>query len=197
MTDLLPGDYTYIRSIDEPGLISGEESYPVEVVNAMNPNGFPPHVLRLKPRQVIMLLRNLDTSRGLANGTRLIIDRVFRRCVMATIITRGTFFGRQVYIPPVILENRSPKGTIVFTRRQLPVRTAYAMTINKSQGQTLERVGVYLPRPVFAHGQLYVALSRAKDPANISVLSRPFRTAVPSDLAHRATVNVVDRSLLL
>ena len=34
------------------------------------------------------------------------------------------------------------------------------MTINKAQGQTLERVGIYLPEPCFTHGQLYVAASR-------------------------------------
>lgn len=45
-------------------------------------------------------------------------------------------------------------------RRQFPVRLCYGMTINKSQSQTLDRVGVYLREEVFGHGQLYVAFSR-------------------------------------
>lgn len=38
------------------------------------------------------------------------------------------------------------------------------MTINKSQGQSLSRVGLFIPRPVFGHGQLYVAWSRSGEP---------------------------------
>ncbi len=55
-------------------------------------------------------------------------------------------------------------------RRQFPIRLEFAMTINKSQGQTMDKIGLYLPQPVFAHGQLYVALSRARSMDSIKVL---------------------------
>jgi ATP-dependent DNA helicase PIF1 len=47
------------------------------------------------------------------------------------------------------------------------------MTVNKAQGQTIPTVGVYLPEPVFSHGQLYVALSRATARSNIKILAVP------------------------
>ncbi len=56
-----------------------------------------------------------------------------------------------------------------FARKQFPLRLAYAMTINKSQGQTLSHVGLHLVNDFFSHDQLYVAFSRAKAPTNIKV----------------------------
>jgi ATP-dependent DNA helicase PIF1 len=55
-------------------------------------------------------------------------------------------------------------------RRQFPVRPAFAMTINKAQGQTLKMVGIFLPKPVFTHGQLYVAMSRIGCPEGVKLL---------------------------
>ena len=47
-----------------------------------------------------------------------------------------------------------------FKRRQFPLQLAYCMTIHKSQGQSFEKMGIYIDKPLFTHGQLYVALSR-------------------------------------
>ena len=47
---------------------------------------------------------------------------------------------------------------------------SYAMTISKSQGQSLDCVGLYLPTPVFSHGQLYVAASRVKSKSGLKIL---------------------------
>jgi len=55
-------------------------------------------------------------------------------------------------------------------RRQFPVRPAFAMTINKVQGQTLKMVDIFLPEPVFTHGQLYVAMSSIGCPEGMKLL---------------------------
>ncbi|XP_057456195.1 uncharacterized protein LOC130747313, partial [Lotus japonicus] len=70
----------------------------------------------------------------------------------------GTNVNDKVHILRMDLVPSDSKFPIKFRRRQFPIVICFAMTINKSQGQALSQVGLFLPRPVFTHGQLYVAL---------------------------------------
>ncbi|GFU47502.1 ATP-dependent DNA helicase [Trichonephila clavipes] len=63
-------------------------------------------------------------------------------------------------------------STIPFKRLQFPIRLAFVMSINKSQGQTMYICGLDLENPCFSHGQLYVACSRVGKPSNLFVLAK-------------------------
>jgi hypothetical protein len=85
-------------------------------------------------------------------------------------IVSGSHVGDIVCLPRINLTcNESKTFSLKFVRRQFPVKVAYCITINKSQGQTFNRALVVMPTPVFAHGQLYVALSRVGTPEGLRV----------------------------
>jgi ATP-dependent DNA helicase PIF1 len=161
----------------------------VEHLNGLTTAAMPPHALRLKRGVPLLLLRNIDPAGGLCNGTRLLFVAVHGGSVMEAVIATGRHKGKRVFMPRMALYPTEGDFPFNWCRRQFPVKLAFATTINKSQGQTLGRVVVYLRQHVFGHGQLYVAASRVRGPEHI-------RFALP-EAANCGVRNVVYREALV
>ena len=188
LIEKLPGEQVIYYSADETLDLQQSLEHPMEVLKVIESGALPPHVLTLKVGAPIMLLRNLDALNGLCNGTRLIVKSLMRNLIEATIET-GAFAGSVVCIPKIKLFS-AETDAMQFQRIQFPIRLAFAMTINIAQGQTLDRAGLYLPKPVFSHGQLYVALSRVRQKESIKILIGK-SSSIPAQYAKNHTRNVV------
>jgi ATP-dependent DNA helicase PIF1 len=202
-SDLLPTNYKIYLSHDSVSDNTDNNNlfFTVEYLNSLDFSGIPPHELKLKENQPVILLRNISNHKGLCNGTRMIIKSkiinfinkdfkflnflgMFDYIVELEFI-HGPKKGQRQLIPRMKLNPSDNSLPFEFIRKQFPIKPAYAITINKSQGQTLNKVGLYLPDSCFAHGQFYVGMGRVQDATKIFVSS-------PTNL----TRNIVYREIL-
>ncbi|XP_019168884.1 PREDICTED: ATP-dependent DNA helicase PIF1-like [Ipomoea nil] len=140
-----------------------------EFLNSIRVSALPNHTLNLKTGSPVMLMRKIDHSLGLCNGTRLIITKLADHVIEGELLISPNK-GTKVLIPRMSMSPSDPRLPFKFQRRQFPLMLSYAMTINKSQGQTLTHVGLILKKPVFVHGQLYVAASRVNNQDGLKIL---------------------------
>ncbi|GBN08688.1 hypothetical protein AVEN_73486-1 [Araneus ventricosus] len=144
----LTGASQIYKSVDTTVETNQAVDYPTEFLNSLEHSGIPAHKLELKIGAHIMLLRNLDPP-ALCNGTRLIVKKLMTNVIEAVILT-GHSAGKDVFIPRI---PHIPSDVLFeFKRLQFPVRLSFAMSINKSQGQSLKVVGLDLQRPCFSNG---------------------------------------------
>ncbi|CAI8595099.1 unnamed protein product [Vicia faba] len=191
ITNILPGDEKEFLSSDtidrsEANRNEAFEHLTPEFLSCLKTSSFPNHFLKLKIGTTIMLIRNLDQLEGLCNGTRLTVTRLANNVIETKMIS-GTHIGNTIYIPIMSLYTSQSHWPFKLIRRQFSIIVSFAMTINKSQGQSLDYVDLYFPTDVFSHRQLYVVMSRVKSKAGLKILIHDKKDKLPL----HETINMV------
>ncbi|XP_051554743.1 ATP-dependent DNA helicase PIF1-like [Myxocyprinus asiaticus] len=152
----LPGPVRVFEAVDSDPVL-------VQTIDSQSPVS---QLLQLKVGAQVMLTKNLDVQKGLVNGARgVVIDfqpgsqglpRVRFLCGAVEVMKRERWMFKA-------------SGGLYLSRQQLPLKLAWAISIHKSQGMTLDCVEISLAR-VFESGQAYVALSRARSLEGMRVM---------------------------
>ncbi|CDF37706.1 ATP dependant DNA helicase PIF1 [Chondrus crispus] len=173
--NMMQGPYRTYLSADK---VESEDTnaliYPTEMLNTLTAGSdLPDHKLKLKKGFIVMLLRNLDPTSGYVNGARYVIEKMTNKLFFLR-VTSGSHEGNRLCLPQMPCGPGDDNFPIPgFTRTQFPIRTCFALTTNKAQGQSFGgRIGLDLRDHCFSHGQLYVALSRTTHSSNVTILTR-------------------------
>jgi hypothetical protein len=183
----VPGEALDASAHDDDKDNCNPNVYTSDYISSLKLSGVPPAVLSLKKGARYMVIRNYDVAGGICNGTLCCVTDVHRQLIFVRLLT-GTQKGKVVPLPRCSVPVSSDNSGLPFdfVRVQFPLVPAYCVSIHKSQGQTLQKVGLCMEYPVFAHGQLYTALSRTSGWENLFVFA-------PGD----CLINVVQQHVLM
>lgn len=135
---------------------------------SLQKNCIAPEILDLKVGAQVMLLKN---EYGQVNGSRGVVTKINKGKTLKLSTVEVKFLnGSIANVAPMKWEHSDKFGNTEATRLQIPLKLAWAVTIHKSQGLSLDYVTVDLTK-VFAEGMTYVALSRARTMEGLSITS--------------------------
>lgn len=156
--DKLNGEVQHFYSIDKVDNNRADELFfGADTLSNLNPKGIPEHDLKLKINCICMVIRNLSFNDGLVNGTKVIVTGTSPRLIRVRKLNNP----EEYFIPRILFKAPiSTNSPFEMCRRQFPLQLCYAMTIHKSQGQTIDRVGLDLRSDMFSHGQLHICRVR-------------------------------------
>ena len=126
--------------------------------NIISKPNSPPHELHLKSGEECYIMRNISPNGGLLNNTMVKVIEITRRLIKVLILANNQVH----YIPRINFTMSLPRKNFSITRIQFPLRSGYSRTVNRSQGTTLDKLGLDMREEPFSHGQLFVALSRVR-----------------------------------
>lgn len=164
----IAGAVSFADAVDDLSECRSPDEYPPEYVASLHLHGAPPAVLNLKTGARYMILRNMNPP-NLCNGILAeLMEHTRLLCTMRLISGPGT--GQIVKLPRVSFHVTSENSGLPFSfvRRQFPISPAYCVTVHKSQGQTLSKIAIIADTDAFAHGLVYVALSRVGKWADVT-----------------------------
>ena len=107
------------------------QDIPTDFSNSLAVGGVLEHRLTLKMASTVMLKRNMHPANGLANGTRLTV-RSLHRTLLDCEVVGGACAGHRVVLPRITMLPSDEQFPFQWTRRQFPVRPAFAMTARRS-----------------------------------------------------------------
>ena len=131
-----------------------------------------PRLLEVKNTAHIMMINN-DAGNRWVNGSLGIIEKIDEDSIWVKFEN-----GNHCLVERERWENKDPDGNVAGWYKQFPMQLAYAITIHKSQGKTFESICINIGNGAWAHGQVYVALSRCKSLDGITI----FRPIMNSDI---------------
>ena len=156
LLERLPGLEHRFEAVNNVNVDEGAaaaEPFAVEYLQSINLASIRPSCLKLKIGAPLILLRNLSLREGMCNGTMMRVLGISRTCLQVS-IPGGKFDGMIRLLPRIKLTTTEEDFSFILECTQFPVHLCFAMTVNKSQGKSLNHVGVDLSIPAFSHGQL-------------------------------------------